>query len=72
MITHRPHDDATVAMLKTDPAFAATYQTVALDEANKPAGEAALLAALRNVATAHDLDLTPDTRPSKPDEKPAA
>lgn len=64
MTTHRPHDEATVAMLKADPAFAATYLTVALDDADKPGGKAALLAALRNVATAHDLELTPTEKPA--------
>ena len=72
MTTHRPHDKATVAILKSDPAFAATYLTVALDEADKPGGKAALLAALRNVATAHDLQLSTDASGSKPDEKSAA
>jgi hypothetical protein len=72
MTTHRPTDEATVDILKADPAFAATYLTVALDEADKPGGKAALLAALRNVATAHDLDLTPDPSGPEPDEKPAA
>lgn len=64
MTTHRPHDEATVAMLKADPAFAATCLTVALDDADKPGGKAALLAALRNVATAHDLELTPTEKPA--------
>lgn len=64
MTTHRPTDEATVAVLKADPAFAATYLTVALDEADKPGGKAALLAALRNVATAHDLELTPKEKPA--------
>jgi hypothetical protein len=64
LTTHRPHDEATVAMLKADPALAATYLTVALDEAGNPGGKAALLAALRNVATAHDLELTPKEKPA--------
>jgi DNA-binding phage protein len=72
MTTHRPTDEATVAMLKADPLFAATYLTVALDEAGEPGGKTALLAALRNVATAHDLDLTPGQPGPEPDEKPAA
>ncbi len=72
MSTHRSHDDAVVAMLKADPAFAATYLTVALDEVGEPGGKTVLLSALRNVATAHDLDLTPGLPGPEPDEKPAA
>ena len=64
MTQHRSHDDAVVAMLKADRAFAATYLTVALDEVGEPGGKAALLAALRNVATAHDLELTPKEKPA--------
>jgi DNA-binding phage protein len=72
MTTSRPTDEATVAMLKADPTFAATYLTVALEEADKPGGKVALLAALRNVATAHGLELSPSTRGSRQDETPAA
>jgi hypothetical protein len=67
MTTHRPTDEATVAMLKADPSFAVSYLTVALEEAGKQGGKAALLTALRNVATAHDLELNPAT-PQGPGE----
>lgn len=64
MKTSRPHDEATVEMLKADPSFATVYLSVALEEAGKPGGKATLLAALRNVASAHDLELTPKEKPA--------
>lgn len=72
MTTSRPTDEAAVAILKVDSLFAAAYLTVALEEAGKQGGKAALLTALRNVATAHDLDLTPGTALARTDQKPAA
>jgi len=53
--TSRPHDDAVVAMLKADPAFADDYLSAALDEAGEPGGQAALLAALRHIAEAQGM-----------------
>jgi DNA-binding phage protein len=41
-----------IEMLKRDPAFAAAYLRTALDEIRVPGGEAAFLAALRQVAQA--------------------
>jgi hypothetical protein len=67
MTTHRPTNEATVAMLRADPSFAAPYLTAALEEVGKQGGKAALLTALRNVATAHDLELSPAT-PQRPGE----
>lgn len=51
----RPHDEAVVEMLKADPEFADTYLAAALDEADQPGGQSALLAALRHVAEAQGM-----------------
>ena len=42
----RPHDAAVVELLKADPDFATEYLAAALDEANQPGGQVALLAGL--------------------------
>ncbi len=52
MKASRSHDEAMIEMLRRDPAFAATYLRTALDEIRVPGGEAAFLAALRQVAQA--------------------
>lgn len=52
MKTSRNHDDAMIDMLQRDPEFAATYLRTALEEISIPGGEAAFLAALRQVAQA--------------------
>ncbi len=51
----RAHDDAVVELLREDPAFADEYLAVAMDEADLPGGQAALLAALRHVAEAQGM-----------------
>lgn len=51
----RPHDAAVVDMLKQDPEFADAYLAAALDEADLPGGQAALLAALRHIAEAQGM-----------------
>ena len=51
----RPHDAAVVELLKADPDFANEYFAAALDEADEPGGQAALLAALRHVAEAQGM-----------------
>ena len=51
----RPHDDAVVELLRADPAFANEYLAVALEEAQEPGGQAALLAALRHIAEAQGM-----------------
>ena len=51
----RPHDAAVVELLKADPDFANEYLAAALDEADEPGGQAALLAALRHVAEAQGM-----------------
>lgn len=51
----RPHDAAVVDMLKADPEFADAYLAAALEEADLPGGQAALLAALRHVAEAQGM-----------------
>ena len=52
---NRPHDAAVVELLKADPEFANEYLATALDEAEEPGGQAALLAALRHVAEAQGM-----------------
>lgn len=51
----RPHDSAVVELLKADPDFANEYLAAALEEADQPGGQAALLAALRHVAEAQGM-----------------
>ncbi len=51
----RPHDEAVVELLHKDPAFADEYLSAALDEANRPGGREALLAALRHIAEAKEV-----------------
>ncbi|MGV8891704.1 MAG: addiction module antidote protein [Burkholderiaceae bacterium] len=53
--TSRPLDDAVVELLREDPSFADEYLAAALDEADQPGGQAALLAALRHVAEAQGI-----------------
>jgi probable addiction module antidote protein len=53
--TSRPHDEAVVAMLKADPAFANEYLAVALAQADQAGGQQALLAALRHIAEAQGM-----------------
>jgi len=51
----RSHDTAVVDMLKADPEFADAYLAVALEEADQPGGQVALLAALRHIAEAQGM-----------------
>lgn len=51
----RPYDDALVEMLKADPEFANEYLAAALEEAQEPGGQTALLAALRHIAEAQGM-----------------
>ena len=51
----RPHHAAVVDMLKADPEFADAYLAAALEEADQPGGQAALLAALRHIAEAQGM-----------------
>ena len=51
----RPHDEAVVEMLKADPEFANEYLAVALDQADQPGGQQALLTALRHIAEAQGM-----------------
>lgn len=53
--TDRPHDEAVVEMLRSDPAFAAEYLSAAIEEADQPGGREALLTALRHVAEARGM-----------------
>lgn len=55
MKASRPHDDLVVDLLKSDPEFAAVYLAAALEEADKPGGQIALLAALRHIAEAQGM-----------------
>jgi DNA-binding phage protein len=49
---HVSHDEAVVDMLKADPEFAKEYLAAALEEAELPGGQTALLTALRHIAEA--------------------
>ncbi len=49
---HVNHDEVVVDMLKADPDFANEYLAAALEEAELPGGQAALLAALRHISEA--------------------
>jgi probable addiction module antidote protein len=49
------YEETVVAMLKADPEFAAVYLAAALDEADQPGGQLALLAALRQIAEAQGM-----------------
>jgi probable addiction module antidote protein len=51
----RPHDEAVIDMLKNDPDFANEYLAVALEEADQPGGQQALLSALRHIAEAQGM-----------------
>ena len=52
---NRPHDAAVVELLKADLDFANEYLAAALEEADEPGGQPALLAALRHVAEAQGM-----------------
>ena len=52
---HESHDDTVVEMLKADPEFANEYLATALEEAEPPGGQTALLAALRHIAEAQGM-----------------
>jgi probable addiction module antidote protein len=52
MKASRKHEDATVEMLKQKPELAEEYLRATLEEIDESGGEAAFLAALRNVALA--------------------
>lgn len=51
----RPHDDGVIQLLRADPSFAGEYVRAAMEEAHLPGGQAALLAALRQVAEAQGM-----------------
>lgn len=55
MKASRPHDETVVEMLKADPEMADVYLATALEEANLPGGQFALLAALRHIAEAQGM-----------------
>ncbi len=57
--THRPHDQAVVELLQADPLLAQVYLDVATQEGSEPGGQAALLAAQRQVAQARQLPAKP-------------
>lgn len=48
----RPHEAATVELLRDDPKMIDDYLRVALDDISEPGGEAAFLMALKHVALA--------------------
>ena len=49
------HDEIVIGMLKADPDFANEYLATALEEADLPGGQTALLAALRHIAEAQGM-----------------
>ena len=49
------HDEIVIGMLKADPDFANEYLATALEEADLPGGQTALLAALRHIAKAQGM-----------------
>ena len=51
------HDVTVVEMLKEDPDLANIYLAAALDEADEPGGQVALLAALRHIAEAQGMSM---------------
>src|SRR5665647_530460 len=55
MKASQPHDETVVEMLKADPELADIYLATALEEANLPGGQFALLAALRHIAEAQGM-----------------
>lgn len=55
MKSSQPHDETVVELLKADPEMADLYLAAALEEANLPGGQFALLAALRHIAEAQGM-----------------
>lgn len=55
MKASQAHDETVVELLKADPGLADVYLSTALDEVNLPGGQAALLAALRQIAEAQGM-----------------
>jgi probable addiction module antidote protein len=55
MKASRPHNELVVEMLKADPDMTDVYLATALEEANLPGGQFALLAALRHIAEAQGM-----------------
>lgn len=55
MKASQTHDETVVEMLKADPEMADVYLAAALEEANLPGGQFALLAALRQIAEAQGM-----------------
>ena len=52
---HVSHDEVVVNMLKADPEMAPVHLAAALEEANLPGGQFALVAALRHIAEAQGI-----------------
>jgi len=55
MKASQAHDETVVELLKADPDMADIYLATALEEANLPGGQYALLAALRHIAEAQGM-----------------
>jgi len=55
MKASQAHDETVVELLKADPEMADIYLATALEEANLPGGQYALLAALRHIAEAQGM-----------------
>jgi DNA-binding phage protein len=58
------HDETVVAMLKAAPDFASEYLAAALEEAELPGGQTALLAALRHIAEAQGMTAPRHVQPA--------
>jgi len=59
----RSHDEVVVDMLKADPEMADVYLATALEEADLPGGQFALLAAQRHIAEAKGMGSTAGVSP---------
>ena len=53
--TSRTHDQVVIDLLQSDPEFANEYLSAAIEEANLPGGQQALLLALRHIAEAQGM-----------------
>jgi probable addiction module antidote protein len=53
---HRSHDDAVIALLRSDPTFANDYLNAALQEQDLEGGKEAMLTALRQIAKAQGFN----------------
>ena len=55
MTASRSHDETAIYLLKADSDFAAVYLVAAVDEADQPGAQRALLSALRHISGARGM-----------------